>query len=241
MSNDLTFITNEENKTLYDRFNTLINNSAFFDCLVGYFYTSGFHKVYKALENTEKIRILIGISTNPQTYKLIDESQQQKTLTSDYEIKDKFSQVVVEEFDESPDNFNVETGTHKFIEWIKSGKLEVRAYPSEKIHAKVYIMSFKEGSADDGRVISGSSNFTEAGLQNNLEFNVELKDSRDYNYALEMFNRLWEDSVDVSEKYVETINTKTWLNDEIKPYELYLKLLYEYFKERILTRIQKRI
>lgn len=233
MSNDLTFITNEEDKTLYDRFNTLINNSTFFDCLVGYFYTSGFHKVYKALENTEKIRILIGISTNPQTYKLIDESRQQKTLTSDYEIKDKFSQIVVEEFDESPDNIDVETGTQKFIKWIRSGKLEVHAYPSEKIHAKVYIMSFKEGSVDDGRVITGSSNFTEAGLQNNLEFNVELKDSRDFNYALDMFNRLWENSVDVSEKYVETINTKTWLNDEIKPYELYLKLLYEYFKERL--------
>jgi len=233
MSNDLTFITNEEGKTLYDRFNTLINNSTLFDCLVGYFYTSGFHKVYKALENTEKIRILIGISTNPQTYKLIEESRQQRNLTSDYEIKEKFSQTIVEEFDESADNFNVETGTKRFIEWIKSGKLEVHAYPSEKIHAKIYIMTFKEGSVDDGRVITGSSNFTEAGLQNNLEFNVELKDRRDYDYALEMFNRLWERSVDVSEKYVETIRTKTWLNDEIKPYELYLKLLYEYFKERL--------
>lgn len=233
MSNDLKFITNEENKTLYDRFNTLINNSSSFDCLVGYFYTSGFYKVYKALENTEKIRILIGISTNPQTYKLIDESRQQKTLPSDYEIKDKFSQNVIDEFDESPDNVDVEIGTQKFIEWIRSGKIEVRAYPSEKIHAKVYIMSFKEGSIDDGRVITGSSNFTEAGLQNNLEFNVELKDSQDYFYALDMFNRLWEKSVDVSEKYVETIKKKTWLNDEIKPYELYLKLLYEYFKERL--------
>lgn len=233
MSNDLTFITNEDGKTLYDRFNTLISNSTSFDCLVGYFYTSGFHKVYKALENTEKIRILIGISTNPQTYKLIQESSQQTTLASGYDIKEKFSQIVVDEFDESPDNVDVETGTQKFIDWIRSGKIEVRAYPSEKIHAKVYIMSFKEGSVDDGRVITGSSNFTEAGLQNNLEFNVELKDSRDYNYARDMFNRLWENSVDVSEKYVETIKTKTWLNDEIKPYELYLKLLYEYFKERL--------
>ena len=171
--------------------------------------------------------------TNPQTFKLIETAQQQKTLTSDYEIKENYSQTLVQEYDESPDNFNVEIGAKKFIEWILNGKLEVRAYPSEKIHAKVYIMTFKEGSYDQGRVITGSSNFTKGGLQNNLEFNVELKDRRDYDYALEMFNRLWEESVDVSEKYVETIRTKTWLNDEIKPYELYLKLLYEYFKDRL--------
>ncbi len=233
MSSDLTFITNEENRTLYDRFNVLINNSSLFDCLVGYFYTSGFYLVYKSLENTQKIRILIGISTNPQTFKLIENSRQQKTLTSDFQIKENYGQSVVQEYDDSPDNFNVEIGAKKFIEWIRSGKLEVRAYPSEKIHAKVYIMTFKDGSVDNGRVITGSSNFTKGGLQNNLEFNVELKDRRDYDYALEMFNRLWAESVDVSDKYVETINTKTWLNDEIKPYELYLKLLYEYFKDRL--------
>ncbi|MDE4907179.1 phospholipase D-like domain-containing protein [Methanogenium marinum] len=233
MFSDLTFITNENDQSLYNRFNTLINNSTFFDCLVGYFYTSGFYKVYKSLENTEKIRILIGISTNSHTYKLIEESQRQIFHIPDGELKEKFSERIVEEFDESPDNQNVETGTKKFIEWIRSGKLEVRAYPSEKIHAKLYIMTFKEGAVDKGRVITGSSNFTEAGLEKNLEFNVELKDSRDHKYALSMFNRLWEDSVDVSEKYVETINSKTWLNDEIKPYELYLKFLYEYFKERL--------
>ena len=36
-------------------------------------------------------------------------------------------------------------------------------------------MTFQEGGPDDGRVITGSSNFTEAGLMDNLEFNVELK------------------------------------------------------------------
>lgn len=233
MTNDFTFITNEEGKTLHDRFNTLINNSTLFDCLVGYFYTSGFYKVYNALENTEKIRILIGISTNPQTYKLIEDSRRQQNPISDLGVKEIFSEAVVNEFVESVDNSNVETGTKKFINWIKSGKLEIKAFPSEKIHAKVYIMTFKEGSVDYGRVITGSSNFTEAGLQSNLEFNVELKDKRDYDYALEMYNKLWNEAVDVSEKYVDTVRTKTWLNDEIKPYELYLKLLYEYFKDRL--------
>ena len=50
---------------------------------------------------------------------------------------------------------------------------------------------------------------------------------------MEKFEALWKDSVDISEKYVETINSRTWLNDNITPYELYLKFLYEYFKEKI--------
>ena len=74
MNSDLTFITNEAGKTLKDRFEVLIKDSRFFDCLVGYFYSSGFHAIYKSLEKTEKIRILIGISTSRQVFDLIDSS-----------------------------------------------------------------------------------------------------------------------------------------------------------------------
>jgi len=37
-------------------------------------------------------------------------------------------------------------------------------------------MTFPEEDRDIGRVITGSSNFTQSGLSDNLEFNVELKD-----------------------------------------------------------------
>ena len=57
-NSDLTFITNEKGKNLLERFNVLIKDTEFFDVLVGYFYTSGFHALYKSLEKTKKIRIL---------------------------------------------------------------------------------------------------------------------------------------------------------------------------------------
>ena len=53
----------------------LIRDTRLFDALVGYFYTSGFYALYKALENTEKIRILIGIGTSPHTLALIHQSE----------------------------------------------------------------------------------------------------------------------------------------------------------------------
>ena len=49
MNTDLSFITNEENQNLKERFMVLIKDTSFFDCLVGYFYSSGFHAVYPAL------------------------------------------------------------------------------------------------------------------------------------------------------------------------------------------------
>src|SRR3990167_2047602 len=236
MNTDLTFITNEKDQSLKDRFEILIKDTRFFDCLVGYFYTSGFHALYKSLENTEKIRILIGISTNKQTYDLMQNAKQltqQPLQFSSAEAKQEIEGLVEKEMEDSEDNQNTAEGVSKFIEWIRNKKLEIRAYPSEKIHAKLYIMTFTEGDRDKGRVITGSSNFTQAGLIDNLEFNVELKNSADYDFAKNKFNDLWENAVDVSEKYIETIQTKTWLSQNITPYQLYLKFLYEYFKDEL--------
>ena len=235
MGNNLSFITNENNSTLVNRFAALIKDTRHFDCLVGYFYASGFYGLYKSLEKTEKIRILIGISTDKNTFEMIQESKevQYKLAQSHKEVKEEVSKQIIQEMEESKDSSDVEEGIRKFVEWLASKKIEIRVYPSEKIHAKVYIMTFKEGDRDNGRVITGSSNFTQSGLRNNLEFNVELPRPEDYKFALDKFNELWENAVDVSAKYVETIKEKTWINDEITPYELYLKFLYEYLKEKI--------
>jgi len=250
---DLTFITNEEEKNLKSRFQALIKDTKLFDCLVGYFYTSGFHAIYKSLENTEKIRILIGISTSKQTYELLTEAknyQQQALQFSHAETKQAYEGLVEQEMEESEDKYEVEEGVAKFIEWISSdcpepsrsedlinngngNKLQLKAYPSRNIHAKLYIMTFKEGDRDVGRVITGSSNFTYSGLVENLEFNVELKDRADHDFAKQKFENLWKNSVDVSEKYIQTILDKTWLTQKVTPYQLYLKFLYEYFRDEL--------
>lgn len=236
MTGDVTFITNEEGNKLENRFAYLIKDSKLFDCIVGYFYSSGFKALYKSLEGTDKIRILIGISTDRETFSLIktgNETTQAKLRLAAKQTKEDFTERVSREMEHSDDSFEVEESVFKFIDWIVSGKLEFRVYPTEAIHSKLYIMTFKDGDRDKGRVITGSSNFTKSGLNNNLEFNVELKNKADYDFALEKFNQLWDKSIPVSEEYIQTVKTKTWLNDEITPFELYLKFLYEYFKDKV--------
>ena len=81
MSSDLTFITNEQGQHLGDRFGVLLgDDTRFFDCLVGYFFISGFHKLHPALTKTEKIRILIGIKTDRATYELIQTARSSRNL-----------------------------------------------------------------------------------------------------------------------------------------------------------------
>lgn len=68
------------------------------------------------------------------------------------------------------DSAEIEIAARKFIEFIQSGKLKFRAHPSQNIHAKVYITRFKDDDRDFGRVVTGSSNFSENGLIAQREF-----------------------------------------------------------------------
>ncbi|WP_462355447.1 phospholipase D-like domain-containing protein, partial [Fusobacterium ulcerans] len=233
---DLTFFTNEPNKTLAERFSKiLVNHTQYLDVLVGYFRASGFYEVYKALENTEKIRILIGIDTDSDVFKMISYAENNDALfLSNKDVKNIVNTQIINEMDKSEDSLKVENGIRKFIQLIQERRLEIRVYPKDKIHAKVYIMRKDIEKSDDyGKVITGSSNFSYSGLKGNLEFNVELKDSRDVKFALEKFEELWKEGVEISEEYVNTVTNKTWLSDSITPYELYLKFIYEYFYEEI--------
>lgn len=98
MSSVLTFITNEKDQNLKDRFEVLIKDTNFFDCLVGFFYTSGFYAICKSLEATDKIRILIGISTSRQTYDLLHKAvtERQQTLQFSHAETKQESQGLVE-------------------------------------------------------------------------------------------------------------------------------------------------
>lgn len=238
VNNDMKFFTNEPERDLYSRFATILkSNTQFFDVLVGYFRTSGFFKMYEALESVEKIRILVGLSVDKFAVKIIDRAFNETKVTaiSSTEGKEIISEEVEKEFESASDSADVEKGVKVFIDWLKSGKLEMRMYTEAPIHAKVYVMRKDPEKVPDtfGSVITGSSNFSEAGLCNNLEFNVELKDYTDVKFALDKFEELWEKGVDIRDTYIESVEQKTWLRDDITPYQLYLKTLYEFFKEEI--------
>jgi len=248
---DLTFFTNDEHQTLLDRFRATLKDTRLFDVLVGYFRASGFYHLYESIEPIEKTRILVGLGIDRESFDAINLSKPQMSL--DFESHKEAKLIAqknlikeIEETEESDDK--LEQGLRKFIEFLQSDctapdtdkenhgngkKLEIRAFPSKNLHAKVYIGRFAETDRDYGYVITGSSNFSHSGLVGNREFNVELRQRRDVEFAQQQFDELWAESVDISEDFVDAVTNKTWLNDNITPYELYLKLVYEYMQEDI--------
>lgn len=231
---DFRFFTNTDRDSLLSRFQTTLKDARYFDVLVGYLRASGFNNLYKAFTKIEKMRVLVGLSADRQVVSLVEESNPQGQLRlSRHDLKQNCAEHVKKEFENCEDSPETEDSVASLRQMIEDGKLEIRAFPERNIHAKVYITRFPDDDRDFGSVITGSSNFSENGLKANHEFNVELKDTPDVKFALERFEQLWEQSDDITSEYIDTIDTQTWLNPNITPYEIYLKFLYEYFKEEI--------
>lgn len=238
MNTDMKFFTNEPERDLYTRFAAILkSNTQFFDVLVGYFRSSGFFKMYEALETVEKIRILVGLNADRFTVRIIDKATHETRVAaiSTADGKEIIASEVEREFETSSSSAEVEKGVRIFLDWLKSGKLEMRMFTEAPIHAKVYIMRKDQSKVPDtfGSVITGSSNFSKAGLINNLEFNVELKDYPDVKFALDKFEELWAKSTDIRDTYIDAVEQNTWMRGDITPYQIYLKTLYEFFKEEI--------
>src|ERR1035438_531290 len=167
------FLTNQGDNTLSKRLATILPLTQDFDCLVGYFFISGFFRLYPSLESVKKIRILIGLKNEQVVQGLIRIANDgpEEGAPSTAEIKKLFGGMMRSELIQAHDSLAIETGIRKFIDWISSQKLEVKLYREQNIHAKVYIMTPEHPVPDvnHGYVITGSSNLSHSGLQGNLE------------------------------------------------------------------------
>ena len=233
------FFTNQDDNSLLKKFEgvfTNIDSIRHFDALVGYFRTSGYFKVRAFLDKIPKIRILVGINVDQLIKKYHDKGQ--LYLDNPEETKADFMEEIIKNIQEADYDEVTEKGIIQFIDDLIIGKIELRAHPKKKIHAKVYIFrpaSFNEYAPCE--VITGSSNLTDAGLganpESNYEFNVSLRDYEDVKFATEEFEILWNESVPILHAEAEAIRKKTYLRDDFTPFELYIKMLIEYFGKRV--------
>ena len=128
------------------------------------------------------------------------------------------------------------------IQDLIDGKLELRAHPSKKIHAKLYILypdDFNQYS--QGVAITGSSNLSGNGLgiseDKQYEFNVKLDRYDDVKFAKDEFEQLWKEAEGcaITAEDVKASVDRTYLKGDVKPYDLYIKMLMEYFSDRVLA------
>jgi len=233
-------ITNDQN-LLIDKMRNVIPSSKFIYVLVGYFYFSGFCELSKDIKD-KKMKILVGmdidkiISGKLKETAFVEKFDEER---SDYEIRKDYYEkltLLINETDNF-DNSQQEGNLKLFLDKIKDGSLEIKK-TREPNHAKMYVFEYDEKHNENGdllgTVVTGSSNFSYSGLAGRHEINVMFKDNRDFQEAKDLFNKLWENSVDIvseynKEDFFTEVQKKIWVDNVPNPILLWIRALSEYF------------
>lgn len=234
--------TNRSGNTLMREFEGVLEHNPTIknlDAVVGFLRASGYFSLRPFLDGINKVRVLIGIDVD----KYIVEANKRGKLFfgAEDEVKSDCLYKIKQDIEHSNYKKEVEDGIFQMVKDLIDGKLELRAHPSKKIHAKIYILypdNFNRYTP--GLVITGSSNLSGNGLgiseDKQYEFNVKLDRYDDIQFAKNEFDKLWEEAKNceiTADDITESID-RTYLKGDVTPYELYIKMLMEYFSDRLM-------
>jgi len=192
------------------------------DIATGYFEIGGLLELDGEWQKLEKIRIILGSELTKRTRDAIEE-------TRNYFLKGLDNSI-----EEEKEKNEFLSGIPAVLEALKTRKIECRVFDKNKFHAKAFITYFREEyhrrfptsmNMPAGYALVGSSNFTGAGLTRNIELDVQV--AHDVEALQEWFDRHWNEAADITEAILSTIENHC---REYSPYQVYLKSMYEYFK-----------
>lgn len=194
------------------------------DIATGYLEIGGLLALDSDWQKLDKIRIILGNEVTKRTEEVIAKVVQ--TLLSHVKTS----------IDQEQEKNEFLLGVRAIVEAMQTRRIECRVYDKGKFHAKTYITYFRDDykeqfisamNVPDGYALVGSSNFTKAGLTQNIELNVQVKD--DVEQLQNWFEEKWNDGVDITEAVLEVIENHC---RDYSPYDVYLRSMYEYFKSR---------
>ena len=234
--------TNKDGNTLMKEFEGVLQHNPQIrnlDAVVGFLRASGYFSLRPFLDSINKVRVLIGIDVD----KYIAEAARQGKLFfgAEDDVKQDCLRQIRKDIESSNYKKEIEDGMFQMVQDLIDGKLELRAHPSKKIHAKIYVLYPDDfNQYTQGMAITGSSNLSGNGLgiseQRQYEFNVKMTQHEDVQFAKDEFEQLWEEAkgCEITADDLKTSIDRTYLNGDVSPYDLYIKMLMEYFSDRIL-------
>lgn len=236
------FFTNKDGNTLIKEFEGLLSDNPQIknlDAVVGFLRASGYFTLRPFLDGIDKVRVLIGIDVD--RYIASAHQKGQLFLGAEEDVKQDCLKSIKRDIEGSRYSQQVEDGIFQMVKDLADGKLELRAHPSKKIHAKFYILypdNFSQHAF--GAAITGSSNLSGNGLgisdDYQYEFNVKMTRFDDVQFARQEFEQLWNEAKGVPITSVDLQSTVdgTYLKGDVSPYDLYIKMLMEFFAGRVL-------
>lgn len=234
--------TNRNGNTLMKEFEGVLQHNPQIrnlDAVVGFLRASGYFSLRPFLDNIGKVRVLIGIDVD----KYIAKAAQQGKLFfgAEEEVKEEYLGKIRTDIETSNYRKDIEDGMYLMVQDLLEKKLELRAHPSKKIHAKIYVLypdNFNQYS--QSMAITGSSNLSGNGLgitqDKQYEFNVKLDRYDDVKFAKDEFEQLWKESegCEITSEDIKAAIDRTYLKGDVPPYDLYIKMLMEYYADRVL-------
>lgn len=234
--------TNRNGNTLMKEFEGVLQHNPQIrnlDAVVGFLRASGYFSLRPFLDNIGKVRVLIGIDVDKYIAKA---SQQGKLfLGAEEEVKEEYLRKIRTDIETSNYRKDIEDGMYLMVQDLLDKKLELRAHPSKKIHAKIYVLypdNFNQYS--QSMAITGSSNLSGNGLgitqDKQYEFNVKLDRYDDVKFAKDEFEQLWSEAegCEITSEDIKAAIDRTYLKGDVPPYDLYIKMLMEYYADRVL-------
>jgi superfamily II DNA or RNA helicase len=216
----------------------------------GYLFVSGLQPIADGLRQLEHVKLLIGTTTNRDTIEqlalgyrrreLVEEKlRQQRHVNVDRAMGDTVLAIRQSISEMQPGEREAHT-ISVLAELIASGKLDVRVYTRGVLHAKAYIFDYRNPQPNSrGIGIIGSSNLTEPGLASNTELNVQVDDNADiitgeglHRDLCEWFDQLWNEARPFSPELMTELN-ESWALSVARPYDVYLKMLFELVRGRL--------
>jgi superfamily II DNA or RNA helicase len=113
------------------------------------------------------------------------------------------------------------------IAFLRRESVAVRFYNGAFLHAKAYLMPHA--------AIVGSSNFTPSGMTRQAELNLVQKTQAVIRDLREnWYEAMWADAADRKDELIEILAESKFGGARWTPHDVFIKVLYEYFKDRLL-------
>ena len=120
-------------------------------------------------------------------------------------------------------SIEIDEGTRRLVEWLRSGAVEVRRLENRFLHGKAFLVADHTHG-----VMAGSSNFTRAGLARNAELNLGNYSPHVVEAVRAWFDELWEAAADFDLAALFEARFEPHL-----PYLIYLRMLWERYGDEL--------
>lgn len=188
-----------------------------FDVATGYFDIGALTALEGEWQKLEGMRILMGDEVTPRTGKALREAVRKRIE----DALDKDLEAVRE-----PNPFLI--GVPAIVEAIRNNQIKCRIYSKDKFHAKTYITHGKSAIVGS-RALVGSSNFTKAGLSQNVELNIMLESGSEVAQLQRWYEKHWLESDDVNDAILQILERHV---KDFTPFEVYTKALHALFADQ---------